>query len=214
MSFALRVDVQETDGFYDRVSKFLDNFNGYFVVEEMAENLHLHMWLKGDQKIVTVRNKLTYLFPELVGNKGLYSLKQCDAEYGRYLQYMCKGTSLNDGPVVKFRLGLEFTDDWVYDSHEKYWGENAGVQESAAARAADKLKGSMVEQIEREAKRRGLNGHRFDRVEIAKIYINRMLEMKKPISQFQGRAVINSVCACLSTSARDQLAIDLAQEIQ
>lgn len=214
MSFALRIDVIDADDFYDRLKKFVDKYDSYLVVEEEAENLHLHLWCKTNDNIKTVRNRFTHLFPELVGNSGKYSLKMCDREYGRYLQYMCKGTALNEGPVIKMRLGLEFTDDWVYDSHEKYWVENAGISESAKLRADDKVKGNMVEQVEREAKRRGLNGHRFDRVEIAKIYINRMLDMKKPISQFQGRAVINSVCACLSTSARDQLAIDLAQEIQ
>lgn len=210
MSFSLRIDVVGW-GFYDQVEKFLARYDSYLVVEEEASNRHVHCWFISSDTPKAVRCRFVKLFPEHDGNKGMYSLTQCDEKYERYLQYMCKGTEFNDGPVVKFRQGLLFTDDWVYDMHAAYWQENGTLQATRKLRDDQKLKGNMVEQVLAVARKQGLGGNRIDRVDIGKIYIRLMVEMKKPISVYAAKAVVNGVCAALSDQSIDCLAAEIAE---
>lgn len=204
-SFSLRVDVFGWNCL-DQLDKFLQRFDSYFVVEEQANNLHYHVWFSSDETIKAVRARFTRLFPDHNGNKGMYSLVQCDQNYQRYLQYMCKGKEFNDGPVIKLRQGYLFTDDWVYDTHCAYWLENGTIEESKALRQGAKLKGNMVEQVEAECKRLGIT---HDRVEIAKVYIRLMTAMKKPISVYAAKSVVNTVQVVLDNDyGLDKLAAE------
>lgn len=206
-SFSLRVDVHMWNTL-DQLEKFLARYDSYLVVEEQATNLHYHVWFASTDTIKAVRSRFVRMFPDHDGNKGMYSLTQCDQNYERYLQYMCKGTEFNNGPVIKLRQGLLFSDDWVYDMHCAYWLENGAIQASKALRVEQKLKGNMVEQVELACKQNGAKS----RHDIAKVYIRLMVAMRKPVSVFQAKAVVNTVSAILDDDyGVDRLATECAQ---
>lgn len=88
-----------------------------------------------------------------------------------------------------------------------YWVNNESLIENSKKRAKVE-KESIVDQVEKEAKKKGLKGH--DRVEIAKIYIRMFRDARKGINVFAARAIVNTVSCLLEGSAEDLLAVKIA----
>lgn len=208
LRYALRLDVFDTDTFRKRVSDWLSaSANAFLCVKELSnDNHHVHIIMDSVKSIKVLRSSLTRAFPECVGNKG-YSLKVCDDDYDAYIRYICKGGSVDDPPVVWVKQGLRYSAADIADAHAKYWVNNAALVENSKKRARVE-KESIVEQVEKEAKKRGLKGH--DRVELAKVYIRMFRDARKGINVFAAKAVVNTVSCLLEGSGEDYLASKIA----
>lgn len=204
--YALRLDVgEETKA---KLSSWLSKTcDGWIVAyEEAGDNKHVHAILSSHKNLKQLRNALTYSFPENAGNKG-YSLKVCDDDHDAYIRYICKGESEEEPPVIWSRQGLLYTDDVINEAWKKYWVNNAALVENSAKRRKVE-KESIVEQVEKAAKKAGLKG--YERVEVAKIYIRLFRDARKGINVFAARAVVNTVCCLLEGSGEDFLAAKIA----
>jgi len=206
--YALRLDVFNTDVFKSRVSTWLSaNGNGFIAAYEVAnDNHHIHVILDSVKSMKVLRSSLTRSFPECVGNKG-YSMKVCDDDYEAYIRYICKGEDKSMPPVIWCRQGLLYTPEHIEKAHEAYWVNNTALVENARKRVKVE-KENIVEQVEKEAKKRGLKGHQ--RVEVAQIYIRLFRDARKGINVFAARAVVNTVCCLLEGSGEDYLASKIA----
>lgn len=204
--YALRADVDES--FKRRISDWFSGAgNGYIVVYEVAgDNKHIHAILDSVKSIKQLRNSFTNAFPECVGNKG-YSLKLCDDNYDAYIRYICKGTAADEEPIVWTKQGLKYTAEDILDAHEKYWVNNKALEENAKKRVKVE-KESIVEQVEKLAKKAGYKG--YQRVEVAKLYIKLFRDARKGINVFAAKAVVNTVCCLLEGDAEDYLASKIA----
>lgn len=206
LRYAIRLDVQEH--MRKRVSEWMSSNGNAFIVayEVSGDNKHVHAILDSVKSIKQLRNSLTHAFPECVGNKG-YSMKVCDDDYDAYIRYICKGISAEEEPVIWCKQGLKYTAQDIVDAHAMYWVNNQAIQENAKKRARVE-KESIVEQVEKAAKKAGLRD--YERVEVAKIYIRMFRDARKGINVFAARAVVNTVCCLLGDSAEDHLAQKIA----
>lgn len=202
--FALRMDWVDADK--DPFRAWLGaNANSWLVVHEVArdENPHVHVLLYSDKNLDALRKSFKRAFAEKRGN-GSYSLKPCDDDVNRYVQYMCKGPNKDEGPDIVFRHGLVYTDADLSRYHSEYWAE-------AEARKPSRVKGNVVEQLLAICQEKGVNGNQ--RSEIAKEYIRMMRDRHKPINVFAARACVNTVSVLLDPtgSAEDWLVSEIAQ---
>lgn len=206
LRYAIRIDV--TDALKKRISDWLSgNGNGFICVKEVSgDNHHVHIILDSVKSIKQLRSSFTRAFPECVGNKS-YSLKLCDDDYDAYIRYICKGESKEIPPVVWCKQGLHYTAEHIELAHGKYWVNNDALIENAKKRARVE-KESIVEQVEKAAKKADLKG--YERVEVAKIYIRMFRDARKGINVFAARAVVNTVCCILDGCAEDALAVKIA----
>jgi hypothetical protein len=207
--YAIRMDVN--DGMKARISKWMSSSgNGFIVVAENGaegENKHIHAILDSVKSIKVLRNSLTHSFPECVGNKG-YSLKLCDDNYEAYIRYICKGVSVEEEPVVWCKQGLLYTAQHIQEAHDKYWVNNEALIENSNKRRKVE-KESIIDQVEKEAKKKGLR--QGDRVEVSRIYIRLFRDARKGINVFAAKAVVNTVCLLLEGDcAEDHLAYKIA----
>lgn len=208
--FALRTDLQ-LYGLEARLGVWLDNQStaNYWMVREdlFGINAHCHIYFESDHSLNALRLHFKRTFPELVGN-GSYSLKPCDNNVEDYWKYMAKGEAEGDYPDVYLRQGYQWTEEKVVELHEAYWCTNTQLKATSKKRDTLKLRGTVVEQVEREAKEQKLNGR--DREAIAKIYIRMYVTARKPLSVFHAKGVVNTVCCILDGDSVDLLASDIA----
>lgn len=207
--YALRMDYTR-DSDRGRLSDFLSrNSPRYLVVFETAdgENPHIHAIFYSEGRLASLRQAFRRAFEDKTGN-GAYSLKECDQEFGDYIQYMCKGPDAGTMPTVEMRQGLEYTDEEIEAAHLRYWVNNDAIME---ARRARKVTKDIVEAVEAEAKAKGVRSS--DRVGIAKIYIRMKVAAKKGINIFQAKAVVNTVAVLLDDEniREEELALEIAR---
>lgn len=206
--YALRVDVKPD--LKSKLSEWCSAVGTGFICafEKEGDNEHVHLIIDSHKDIKQLRNSFTKKFTECTGNKG-YSLKVCGDDFSAYVRYICKGSSSREPPVIWFHQGLDYSAQAIREAHEKYWVNNASLQENSRKRARVE-KESIVDQVEREAKAQGLKG--MDRVEVAKIYIRLFRDARKGINVFAARAVVNTVCCCLDRGdyAEEALATKIA----
>jgi len=208
MPFSLRADCLG-ENFKTEVVQWIRQFDSYLIVAESAEgeNPHVHAIIHTSQTLKKLRNSFTYKFKEHTGNKA-YSLKQCDDDYDGYIRYMCKGSSVSDGPDVLGFCGLLYSEAGIRDAHGMYWVNNAAIK-------ANRLKGAKMEKlkpvelVEKECKRMEIKG--FDREGIAKVYIRLWRDARKPINLYAARAVVNTVSQLLDGGSDDDLARKIAE---
>lgn len=208
MPFALRVD--QSEGYDDAaMSSWLSaNCSNFLGTEEQeGANLHLHFFLHSQKKLQALRAALKARCSWLVGN-GSYSLKPCDDDYEPYINYICKGADEESLPEVKFKQGLEYTEEYIAARHAAYWLKAVELARSSKKRASMSLLGNVVEQVEAVAKQKKLKGH--EREDIAKIYINMCISAKKPINSFYAKSVVNTVSCLLEGDQIDILATEIA----
>lgn len=206
--YAIRVDC--VPGLQAKLSKWCSEVGTGFICayEKEGDNEHVHLILDSVKDVKQLRNSFTKKFPECTGNKG-YSLKVCNDDFAAYIRYICKGASVDVGPVIWFHQGLDYGVCAIAEAHEMYWVNNASLQENSRKRA--KVEGSsIVDQVEAEAKRLGYKG--TDRVEVARIYIRLFKDARKGINVFAARAVVNTVCCLLDRgdTAQELLAAKIA----
>lgn len=207
--YALRMDYNR-DVDRGALSNWLSSNAGRFlVVFETAEgeNPHIHAIFYSEKKLAALRASFKRAFEDKVGN-GAYSMKECTADFQGYIDYMCKGTSADDGPVVEMRQGIEYTEEAIDAAHGRYWVNNEALM---AARRARNVRMDVVEVIEKECKEKGVRSH--DRAEIAKIYIRMKVSAKKGINVFQARSVVNTVSVLLDDTGNreEELAAEIAR---
>lgn len=204
--YSLRVD--DADGVRQALLGYLGRLGGaYFVVyEESGENKHYHCYFESESKISAVRKAVQRIGQ--VGNGG-YSLKLCDANFDRYLQYMCKGADELGLPDVVGKHGLLFTDEWVQDKHDRYWVDNVQIRENRLKRKRIKS-ATVVEQLEEVCKHKAVAWS--NRQLIAEEYINMQIDARKSISVHAARAIVNTVqcLLCPDDQAVKQLSEDIA----
>lgn len=208
-AFALRCDYTDDDK--QSLSDWLSsNADGYLVCYEEVdgENPHIHALVYSGKNIDTLRKSFKRAFPDKKGN-GAYSLKACDGDVDDYCAYICKGGSVDDMPYVVFACGLDFDEGKVVEMHERYWDNNAKYQKAAKERSMSR--GSMVDAVEKVCREEGVRA--YERKRVALVYIREMKKMRKAISIFAGKAVVNGVVALLDeeeTGATDELACALS----
>ena len=234
--YALRIDVRE--GLRERLSSWLEKVaTGFICVYEEGHpnpsqqsgdargsgefdlglgrapiqdpsNPHVHLIIDSDKKQQALRSSFVRAFAEWSGNTA-YSLKLCDDDYHAYIRYICKGAGVGDAPVVWYRQGLLYTDALIQEAHAKFYVNQAAVLENA--RLKRKLESTgIVEQVERECKKKKIKSH--DRDGIARVYIRLYRDARKAINVFAAKAVVNTVSLLLDegTSAEDLLAAKIA----
>ena len=111
LRFALRADIIGDD-FTSDICKFASKFDSSLVVQEAhsGENPHIHALLCGKRTLPAIRQAFKKAFPLHVGN-GAYSVKECDDNWMLYVQYCCKGDSVDDQPLVLQQSGFDFGND-------------------------------------------------------------------------------------------------------
>lgn len=207
---AIRVDIK--DGTKDLLARWLPKVAEGFLVcyEEAGENKHVHGILEcGTRKITAIRQCFRRDFEGYSGN-GSYSIKVCDDNWRAFIRYICKGLSKDVPPVIWFKQGLDYTDEAIRRAHEDFYVSQRAVVESAERRSRIK-KENLVEEIEKECKKRCIKG--YDRVEIAKIYLNMFRDARKGVNLFAAKAVVNTVSMLLDggDDAREGLARSIAE---
>jgi hypothetical protein len=205
MRYALRADLSDANK--ATLSKWLtENADGFIVARETVEgeNPHIHAILETTKTLKAVRSSFVRAFPHCTGNKG-YSLKVCGDDWDAYVRYICKGTK-DVPPVIWSRCGLAYTDEVIKSAWEKYWVNNAAIEENRKKRIKVE-KANIVEQIEKICKETG----ETDRKEIARVYIRLFRDARKGINVFAARAVVNTVwCLLGGDSAEEQLIYKIA----
>lgn len=195
--YALRADLSDSDK--ENLSKWCtENADGFIVARETVEgeNPHIHAILETTKTLKAVRSSFVRAFPNCSGNKG-YSLKQCNDDWAAYVRYICKGTK-DVAPVIWTRCGLDYTDAVIQASWEKYWVNNAAIEENRSKRTKVE-KANIIEQIEKICKETNIT----DRKDIARVYIRLFRDARKGINVFAARAVVNTV-ACLLAGEREE----------
>lgn len=202
-NFALRLDWDV--GIAERktqLSSWLDKYGSrYLVVYETheGENPHVHAFFTSEKSMNTLRVSLKRTFEWINGN-GSYSLKECDEKHEDYLRYMCKGDGKDEKPVVLVSQGFEFSEDEIAKWHEEYWVTNSLLTANKKKRSEVLLRGTMVEQIEKICKEKGVRS----REDISREYIRLYRELRKPINIFQARSVVNTVILLLCPDSREE----------
>lgn len=180
----LRLAVR-TDNSYDEVKEFITTkqASGFAVYEKAGDNNEHHHWyleVNGYKNVQTFRVALTKKIPGLKGN-GSYSVKECDDDYERYWQYMCKGAGSGTGPQVVWRHGLIFTDEKLEELHQAYWNENRMKKRAKVEPIMDvvydQLKADGTAWRDREA--------------IAHAYIRELYKRNKPINLYSVKSACN-----------------------
>lgn len=200
--YAFRLTIQsdlDVGALTDWLSVVFDNF---LACREEASQPHAHVYGRGRLKLKGLQASVRKAFPLHVGNAG-YSLKECDSQVYDYLKYICKGVSVDVPPVLVARQGLEYTDEYIDELHQAYWVTNEELAKNSKKRDQLKLRGSVVEQLEKQAKHLKLEGH--DRREVAQLYVAMYVDARKPVNVFHAKGVVNTVCALLSGHQFDQL---------
>lgn len=187
------------------------NATEYLAVREtLPDNDHIHVYLQTSKNAQALRKSFITKFPDLKGNEG-YSLKACNTTPEEYVKYCCKGAAHGQAPVVVCRQSLVYTPDRIAELHEAYWATNLEIQ--AAKRRRLLTRATVVEQVEAECKRTAVRAS--DREAIAKVYISLYVGLKKPISIFHAKSVLNTVSCLLEggVDASDILAADIAARL-
>lgn len=187
------------------------NGTEYLAVREtLPDNDHIHVYLRSDKNAQALRKSFLAKFPCLKGNEG-YSLKVCNTTPEEYVKYCCKGAAHGQAPVIVCRQSLVYTPDKIADLHEAYWAVNIELQ--AAKRRRLLTRATVVEQVEAECKRTAVLS--MDREAIAKVYISLYVALKKPISIFHAKSVLNTVSCLLEggVQASELLASDIASRL-
>lgn len=188
--FALRVD----DG-DDRRARLLDWLRGLggaaLCVREDAEgNLHYHCYFEDHRTLAALRKSVQRNIVGESGGNGVYSLKPCTSEPDGYLQYMCKGDSVDLGPVVVFQFGLRMTAANIQKWHHDYWVTNQSIQANRLKRKKI-TNATIVERVEEECKHQGVAWSNSQL--IAEVYIRMQVAARKSINTFAARAIVNTV---------------------
>lgn len=170
---------------FTAVKEFITNkgASGFAVAEKAGDdNAHHHWYLEmqGFKNVQTFRVALTKKIPGLKGN-GAYSVKECDDDYERYWQYMCKGAGSGTGADVVWRHGLVFTDEKLEALHAAYWSENRDRKRVKMEPVLDvvfqKLKEDGTAWSDREA--------------VAQAYIRELYARNKPINIYSVKSAVN-----------------------
>lgn len=196
-----------TDKCFESVKEFITSkgMSGFAVSEnDDTANPHHHWYLETSvyKNVQAFRVAITKKIPDLKGN-GSYSVKECDQDYTRYWQYMCKGSGAGQGPSIVWRHGLVFTDDKVEELHNAYWEEN---------RAKKKVKVEPIMDVVFEKLKADGTAWR-DREAIAAVYIRELYSRNKPINIYGVKSAVNLLQVKLAPVA-DEAIKHLAQYVQ
>lgn len=193
---AIRLDSSESAD----LVRFLSADGGAYIVvaEKLEENPHFHVYLRTTRKPNAVRVALKRAIPGLNGN-GSYSVSVV-RDVQRYYQYIMKGESREEVPVVEAAHGMEHcSEDWRKVMHDAYWDEN---EETARRRKLLPVAEAVLAQC-KEAK------IRWDDIEgIGKIYIRELVRRDKAINIFsvKSNCYLIQVKLCPDESAIELLA--------
>lgn len=157
----LRVDEKQTlEQTVERISSFYVwlKTDGFVVREEAdaeASNPHYHFYIEGVSKESTLRAKVKFLFG--VGGNQEYSVKEM-TDPPRYLRYLCKGPGSKSQPdtrkppVVVYRRGERYTDEFIRAEYEAFWSENAATAAKQSAKQTRHVsKESKTQRMVKEA---------------------------------------------------------------
>lgn len=188
-----------TDKLFDSVKELIvsKGMSGFAVSEnDNGANPHHHWYLETDvyKNVQAFRVAITKKIPDLKGN-GSYSVKECDDDYERYWQYMCKGAGSGQGPELVWRHGLVFTDSKVEELHNAYWDEN---------RAKKKVKVEPILDVVYEKLKADGTAWR-DREDVAKAYIRELYNRNKPINIYGVKSAVNLLQVKLAPVADDAI---------
>ena len=197
LHYALRVDLDRVEE--EALKTWLGSYGGYFAVKETSEagsNPHVHalMNLLVPKDIRAVRKNFRTVFPSAVGNAG-YSLTKCtggDAGLRKYEQYMCKGVSRGVLPEILGFQGLEYSESWVRETHERYWSLNLEYCEgSRAYKRTSNRKPTVIQSITAECKKREIKWDQDK--EIARVYLEVCSQDMKSVNAAALRSVVEGV---------------------
>lgn len=188
-----------TDNSYAEVKEFITSksCSGFAVSETAGDSNPHHHWyieINGYKNIQAFRCTLTRKIPTLKGN-GSYSVKECDDDFERYWQYMCKGSGPGTGPDITWRHGLLFTDEKFEELHQNYWEENQQRKKKKVEPIIDvvfeKLKADGTTWRDREA--------------VAAAYIRELYSRNKPINLYSVKSGVNLLIIKLAPVAEEAI---------
>lgn len=209
LSFALRVNVLGPADISNLNVWLSKHCSTFLVCRELEQsNDHCHVYGVTDLSYKVLQTSFRRSFPEHIGNES-YSLKQCDAQVHDYLKYMCKGDSVESAANIVCRQGLDFTDEYLAELHAAYWVSNAELMQNSRKRDNLKMRGTVVEQLEKECKAAKLDGS--DREAVAKLLVQKYVEARKPVNVYQCKSVVNTVCALLNGHQFDCLVSEISE---
>jgi len=152
--------------------------------DETVNRTHIHSHLIISMKPQSFRNKLLTAFPELKGTKD-YSFVEARDEDGMD-RYICKGTSLQDMPIIVQKYGLRYTDEYILQAHRDYWEINKSLKKKEKV---DKL--NMTEDAVKRCRSNKINWDNRD--EITKIWVEILKENHKGVDVNNCRRVIRGI---------------------
>lgn len=150
------------------------------VQEKLEENPHFHVYLRTTRKPQAIRVALKRAIEGLNGN-GSYSVSVC-RDVQRYYQYILKGESRHERPIVTAANGMQHTnEDWRNEQHAAYWDEN---EETARRRKLVPVAEAVLQAC------KDSNVKWDDAERIAEFYIRELHSRNKAINIFSVRSYI------------------------
>lgn len=194
VAIALRVrtiEVEHQNQVLDWV-KNCGHVGAYFLVLEHEDtNAHVQGYLMCDSDLKSMRNRFVYHFKHLVDSykvgNGFYSMKEIadtSEDRERYLQYLCKGDELGQGPVMVGYHGIQFTEDYISDKHKAYWAEHKSI-----AKKKKKGEDAPYEKAWKRCVKQKIRGS--EREKIAEVLVEEYRDAAKPFNYHQLRAYVN-----------------------
>lgn len=200
--YAIRLD--GTD--HSKLTAFLDSDGGaYLVVRELAEsNSHYHAIIHSKKKLPAFRSAFVRAVLDGQHGNGAYSITRVK-DIDKYERYMTKGDSEAELPVVVGRNGVKYNDEWVRETHDRYWKVNDELN-------AKRRKLSMVEAVVCMAKEEKIAWS--NREKLALLYIRELADRDKAINIFSVRSNLNlvQIKLCPDDTAIADLAAVVAQQ--
>lgn len=128
---AIRITLFDNNTYGKYVATIMKKCTKFFVVYEEGKEGCKHIQgyievmvkpnIKDKSMIDSFRKYLKEEHKELVGNKYM-SLKKCNEDYKKYIQYLCKGEKKNEKVHVLCNNILDSKD--IDELHIKYWEQN------------------------------------------------------------------------------------------
>jgi len=196
--YAIRIDGNSSE----ELVKFLTEDGGsYLVVKELeGTNPHYHAVIHTKRKLQAFRMAFRRQFPELRGN-GAYSISDV-RDLAKYERYMMKGDSDSVLPTVVASNGVQYTTDWIMETHAAYWEQNADMVQRRTAEM--KVPEAVLQACKDAAVQWG------NREKICELYIRELVRRDKPINIFALKSSVNLIQVKLCPD--DRAILDLAAQ--
>lgn len=109
-------------------------------------------------------------------------------------RYVCKGDTQGNPPVVWFKAGIKYDNDFILKMHTDYWEYIAKKEDREKQKKMTNFE--IINEVVRQSKLKKFDW-RSDRVAISKEIIRLLTKNFKPFDVFSTRRMLNLVCSHL-----------------